>query len=110
MERNRLLILAKDPTRYAELIKRLDFTDLEVVAFDSVEESKKYIKNCNIILGVPKLIAPILEAANKLQWVQSVYAGVEALLSPPQRTDYILTGVKGIFGPLMSEYVFAYIL
>ncbi len=110
MERNRLLILSRDPTRYAELIKRFDFTDLELVAFDSVEEAKKYVENCNIIFGAPKLIALILVAANKLQWVQSIFAGVEYLLSPPQRTDYILTGVKGVFGPLMSEYVFAYIL
>jgi phosphoglycerate dehydrogenase-like enzyme len=110
MERNRLLILARDPTRYAELIKRFDLNDLELVACDSVEESKKYVKNCNIILGVPKLIACILVAAKRLQWVQSIFAGVEALLSPCQRTDYVLTGVKGVFGPLMSEYVFVYIL
>ena len=110
MERNRLLILARDPTRYAELIERFDFADLELVAFDSVEKAKKYVENCNIILGAPKLIALILVAANKLQWVQSIFAGVEALLSPRQRTDYVLTGVKGVFGPLMSEYVFVYIL
>ncbi|MFH1334961.1 MAG: hypothetical protein ABII96_00430 [Candidatus Zixiibacteriota bacterium] len=42
--KNRLLILARDPKRYAELIKKLDFTDLELVAFDSVEESKKYVE------------------------------------------------------------------
>ncbi len=44
MERNKLLTLARDPTRYAEFIKRFDFTDLELVAFDSVEESKKYVE------------------------------------------------------------------
>jgi phosphoglycerate dehydrogenase-like enzyme len=109
-DNNKLLILAQDSMQYTELIKKLGFTDLELVAFDSLEESMKYVKNCNIILGVPKLIAPILVAAKKLQWVQSIFAGVEALVSPPQRTDYILTGVKGVFGPLMSEYVFAYIL
>ena len=109
-DKNKLLILAQDSTQYAELIKKLDFTHLELVAFDSVEESMKFVKNCNIILGVPKLIAPILVAAKKLQWVQSIFAGVEALVSPPQRTDYVLTGVKGVFGPLMSEYVFGYIL
>jgi len=110
MEKNKLLILSRNPTRYVELIKRFNFTDLELVAFDSVEESKKYVENCNIILGAPKLIALILVAANKLQWVQSIFAGVEDLLSSPQRTDYVLTGVKGVFGPLMSEYVFVYIL
>ena len=44
MDKNRLLILARDPERYAELITGSDFTDLELVAFDSVEESKKYVE------------------------------------------------------------------
>jgi phosphoglycerate dehydrogenase-like enzyme len=41
--------------------------------------------------------------------VQSTWAGVEALLQQPRR-DFRLTGVKGVFGPLMAEYVFAYLL
>ncbi|MCG2775691.1 MAG: hypothetical protein L6406_08430 [Desulfobacterales bacterium] len=44
MERNKLLILARDPTRYAELIKKVGFTGLELVVFDSVEEYKKYVE------------------------------------------------------------------
>jgi phosphoglycerate dehydrogenase-like enzyme len=110
MERNKLLMLSRDPTRYAELIKRLDFTDLELIVCDSVVKTKKCVEYCNIIFGEPALIAPFLEGAKRLQWVQSTFAGVEALLGPGKRTDYALTGVKGVFGPLMSEYVFVYIL
>lgn len=33
-----------------------------------------------------------------------------ALGMPSQRTGYILTGMKDLFRPLMSEYVFAYTL
>jgi phosphoglycerate dehydrogenase-like enzyme len=109
-DKNRLLILTRGSKLYAELIKRLDFTDLELIACESIEEAKKCVEHHNIILGEPALIAPILEGTKKLQWVQSIFAGVEALVSPRQRTDYVLTGVKGVFGPLMSEYVFAYIL
>jgi len=108
--KNRLLILSRDPTRYAELIKRFDFIDLELIVCDSIVKAKKCVEYCNIILGEPARIANVLGAAKRLQWVQSTLAGVETLVSPPQRTDYILTGVKGVFGPLMSEYVFAYIL
>ena len=108
--KNRLLILARDPERYAKLITGFDFTDLELIVCDSIEKAKKWAEHCNIILGEPTRIVPILEGAKSLQWVQSIFAGVEALVSPPQRSDYILTGVKGVFGPLMSEYVFVYIL
>ena len=108
--KNRLLILARDPERYAKLITGFDFTDLELIVCDSIEKAKKWAEHCNIILGEPTRIVPILEGAKSLQWVQSIFAGVEALVNPPQRSDYILTGVKGVFGPLMSEYVFVYIL
>ena len=110
MERNRLLIVAPDPTRYAELIKEFDFSDLELIVCNSIEKAKNRAKHCNMILGEPTRIAPILEYAKRLQWIQSTFAGVEALLGPGKRTDYVLTGVKGVFGPLMSEYVFTYIL
>ena len=111
MKKNRLLILSRDSTRYYELIKRFDLTDLELIACDSIiEEAKKRVEHCNIILGEPALIAPLLEGAKRLQWIQSTLAGVENLVSPTKRNEYILTGVKGVFGPLMSEYVFAYIL
>jgi phosphoglycerate dehydrogenase-like enzyme len=108
--KNRLLILARDSERYAKLITGFDFTDLELIVCDSIEKAKKWAEHCNIILGEPTRIVPILEGAKSLQWVQSIFAGVEALVNPPQRSDYILTGVKGVFGPLMSEYVFVYIL
>ena len=110
MKENRLLIITWDSTLYAELIMRLDLTDLELIACESIEEAKKLVEHHNIILGEPARIANVLGAAKKLQWVQSIFAGVEALLGPGRRTDYVLTGVKGVFGPLMSEYVFAYIL
>ena len=38
------------------------------------------------------------------------WAGVEPLLDPALRRDYILTNARGVFGGQMSEYVFAYLL
>ena len=62
-----------------------------------------------VLLGQPDLVAAALDSMPGLQWVQSTWAGVEALLQQPRR-DFQLTGVKGVFGPLMAEYVFAYLL
>ncbi len=109
-EKNRLLILTENSSHYAELIERLDLSGLEFIACDRSGDEKNHAKNCNIILGEPDRIAPVLDVAENLQWIQSIYAGVEALVTPSQRTDYLLTRVKDLFGPLMSEYVFAYIL
>ena len=109
-DRNKLLILSEDSKLYAEMITELDFYDLDFIACDTVEDAKKYLEDCNIILGEPARIASVLDAAKKLQWIQSTWAGTDALLSPTQRTDYVLTGVKDVFGSQISEYVFAYIL
>lgn len=109
-ERNRLLILSENSKIYAEMIKELDFHDLDFTACDTVEDAKKYVEDCNIIFGEPARVAPVLEAAKRLRWVQSTWAGADPLLRPDKRTDYVLTGVKGIFGSQISQYVFAYIL
>jgi len=109
-EKNRLLILSENSARYAELIERLDFSGLEFFACHRAGDAKTHAKDCNIILGEPDRIAPVLDIAENLQWIQFTYAGVEALVTHSQKTDYLLTGVKDLFGPLMSEYVFAYIL
>lgn len=107
---HRLLILSKHSARYAELIKGFDFKNLQVAAFDLPDKARKQIKQCDIILGEPPQIASILDTAEKLKWVQSTWAGVDALATLPKRTDYILTGVKGVHDPLINEYVFGYIL
>ena len=109
-EKNRLLILSKNSAEYADLIEKHDFSGLEFMDCNRAGDAKNHAENCNIILGEPDRIAPVLDVAENLQWIQSTYAGVEALITPSQRTDYLLTGVKDLFGPLMSEYVFAYIL
>jgi phosphoglycerate dehydrogenase-like enzyme len=44
-----------------------------------------------------------------VRWVQSTWAGVKPLLELPRR-DYLLTGVKDVFGPQMAEYVFGHLL
>jgi phosphoglycerate dehydrogenase-like enzyme len=67
-------------------------------------------RECDIVLGEPKLIRDALPLLTTLKWVQSIYAGVEPLVDPAQPRDYILTNARGVFGELMSEYVFGYLL
>ncbi|MFP3912913.1 MAG: D-2-hydroxyacid dehydrogenase [Desulfobacteraceae bacterium] len=107
---NKLLILTETPERFAALIKTRGFDDLECMVCHTTEEALLHVQDCTIILGEPKRIAPLLNGAKNLKWVQSTYAGTEPLMSPGMRTDYLLTNIRGIFGPLMSEYVFAHIL
>jgi len=63
-----------------------------------------------LVLGEPKLIQEALPHLSRVKWVQAIYAGVEPLVGPSQRRDYVLTNARGVFGELMSEYVFGYLL
>src|SRR6266540_2622719 len=97
----KLLILSRDADEYRRLIESAQLPDLEVTTEP---------KECDIVLGEPKLTRDTLPLLPSLKWVQSVYAGVEPLVDPTQPRDYILTNARGVFGELMSEYVFGYLL
>ena len=107
---NRLLVISADYRAYLELLRPQAPKDLPIRGCDSLQDGRRQARSCNIILGDPNLVAGVLEHADRLQWVQSSFAGVDALCRPGLRRDYQLTGVKHIFGPLISEYVFAYVL
>lgn len=97
----KLLILSNDTDEYTRHIHQADLPDLEIVN-DPAE--------CDIALGEPRKIRDALPLLPRLRWAQSIYAGVEPLVDSAQRRDYILTNARGVFGELMSEYVFGYML
>jgi len=107
---NRLLILTIDADDYSSLLRDSHLQDLEILSCSREEDAREAIQNCNIVLGDPAMVATVLDHARSLRWVQSTFAGIDPLCEKGLRRDYVLTGVKGIFGPLISEYVFAYVL
>ncbi len=99
---NKLLILAEDADEYRALIQKENLPDLELISQPEAD--------CEIVFGTPKLIQRNLSALPNLKWAQSTWAGVEPLLDPTLRRDYILTNARGVFGGLMSEFVFGHLL
>jgi phosphoglycerate dehydrogenase-like enzyme len=97
----KLLILTRDKDEYRRLLEASTLPGLELTNDP---------KDAEIVLGEPKLIRDMLPLLLNLKWVQSIYAGVEPLVEPAQRHDYTLTNARGVFGVLMSEYVFGYLL
>lgn len=66
-------------------------------------------KAVRVMLADPDLASRIINDCAALTWCQSTWAGNAPLLNA-NKTAYTLTGLKGIFGKLMREYVFAYLL
>ena len=106
----RLLILARQVDQYRQLVEAADMPELELVSTSSATEAGSIGVGCEILFGEPSLIRKVLQSLTDLRWVQSTWAGVEPLLDPSLRRDYILTNARGVFGELMSEYVFGYLL
>lgn len=97
----KLLLLTSEKDEYRERLQQAHVPDLEFT--DKPAE-------CDIVLGEPRLIRDAIPHLSTVKWIQSMYAGVEALMDPSLRRDYILTNARGVFGELMSEYVFGYLL
>ena len=106
---NRLLIVSDNAPDYAALLEAANLPGLEIVTAINADPARGLIPDCNIAMGDPYMIRDVIEAANRLEWVQSAWAGVDALCAPGSRRDYVLTGVKDVFGPLMAEYVITYL-
>jgi len=103
------LIVTADADEFAEEIARLADFRLPVIACTSAERALDEYSGQTILFGAPDMIAPILPKMPSIDWVQSSWAGVTPLLEIDRR-DYVLTGVKDVFGPQISEYVMGYLL
>ena len=99
---HKLLILSEIAEQYKSLIEKAQLPDLIIESAPSPE--------IDIVLGEPSRIKAALASLPALSWSQSIWAGVEPLLDPSSRRNYILTNARGVFGGLMSEYILGYLL
>jgi phosphoglycerate dehydrogenase-like enzyme len=107
---HRLLILSRHARDYHRLVDAARLPDLEVTATTDPADVTPRAAEFDLAFGEPSLLKPLLPSMAALRWTQATWAGVEPLLDPALRRDYILTNARGVFGGLMSEYVFAYLL
>jgi phosphoglycerate dehydrogenase-like enzyme len=107
---NQVLILTKHADEYRRLVEEARLPDLAIVAASEVPDGLARGSGSNLLLGDPARVVQALPHLPNLKWVQLSWAGVEPMLDPSLRRDYVLTNIRGVFGPLMSEYVFGYLL
>lgn len=106
----RVLVLTKHPDEYRRLIEQQALPGLDLVAASEVQAGLARGADSEIVVGDPARVVASLPHLPRLRWVQLTWAGVERMLDPSLRRDYVLTNIRGVFGPLMSEYVFSYLL
>jgi len=109
-ETHNLLILSRDFHTYHQILSQAMLPGLSIFAHEDVERALRIGTDYDLLFGEPSLVSKVIRHLPKLRWVQSTWAGVEPLLSPDLRRDYILTNARNVYGSLMSEYVFGYLL
>jgi phosphoglycerate dehydrogenase-like enzyme len=108
---SRVLILSKNAAEYRPLVEAARLPGLEKLAVaTNPSEALALEDDFDVVFGEPSIVRNVITQLSKLRWVQATYAGVEPLLDPTLRRDYFLTNARGVFGGLMSEYVFGYLL
>jgi phosphoglycerate dehydrogenase-like enzyme len=107
---NTLLIFSDEAPGYLAAVQRHPLPNLSVVAATKLEGARAWCQVCNIVLGEPHRVRLILPELEHLEWVQSTYVGVQPLLDPACRRDYLLTTLGGLYAPVLTEYVFCYLL
>ncbi len=105
-----LLILTAEPEEYRARIEAAGLPDLSIVASSDVDDGLARGGDSDLLLGDPARVRRALPHLSRLVWTQLTWAGVEPMLDPSLRRDYVLTNLRGAFGPQMAEFVFAYLL
>ena len=103
-----VLIIDNDAADLAALISE-GAPSIDITACSETQEAIAAYDGQKVLFGSPDKIVEVLPEMRAVEWVQSTWAGVTPLIELGKR-DYLLTGVKDVFGPQMSEYVIGYLL
>lgn len=98
---HKVYLLTEDDSKYQALLEQANLPDLEITT--SRQEA-------NILLASPPMAASCIADFTRLEWIQSIYAGVDALIPALDEFSGEFTNVKGIFGQQISEYVLGYLI
>lgn len=105
-----VLILSQDFEVYRHLIEYANLPGLSITATDNVDEALLTGHVCDLMLGEPFRVSKVVNQLPGVIWVQTTWAGVEPLMGDGIRQDYLLTNARDVYGSMMSEYVFGYLL
>jgi len=104
----RLLIYHKDSRAYEEILSN-KLPGAEIRPATCPEEASDFVENTEIIFswGIPD---DLLKKAERLRWFASMVAGNENLVNNPHLPAKVTFTKTTIYGEMMAEYVFAYLL
>ena len=88
------------------------FPELAINLVDHPSKVGPHIASADVLLTfTPMLTSRVIEQASHLKWIQTLGTGVDNLIDQPElRKDVLVTNVRGIHGPPVSEAAIAAML
>ena len=105
---HKLLIYHSDSKVYERIISRR-LPELEIRSASHPKEALGFAEEAEIILAW-QIPHELLKRAKRLQWFSSMGAGNEHLVKNPYLPKEVTLTKATVYGEMMAEYVFAYLL
>jgi len=88
-----------------------DEASFTLQSWADVDADSSELAAAEVVIADPPTFASRQATAASLKWLQSTYAGCDALLrNRTQPLPYQVTRLAGVFGPAMAEYVMLHVL
>lgn len=110
MAKETILIISRNQEEYERRLKALELPGAEILAPRTPEEMREAAPKATIIVGNPPLAKAYINDAKNVKWMQSTFAGVDALNDESLRKDYMLTNIREVYGKPLAEYTLTYLL
>ena len=94
----------------SELVERLATSGVAAAGFTRPADLLAAGDPVEVLLASPSGAAAVAGDLPDLRWIQSTWAGVEALVEAGLPAGVVLTGVRGVFETPMREFVFGHLL
>ena len=102
-----LLIVADDSAPWTDAVMSLASPHRRAVV--CTRDAEIETSAVEVVVGAPPDLAAIIPRCPQLRWVQSTWAGIDAIAHFASESLHI-TPLKGVFGPAMTEYVMGWVL
>lgn len=110
MNTKKLMILTQEQKEIKELLEKYNFDDLDIYTPENEDEILNHISDAEIIFWNPILLSKYINHAKNVKWLQSTFAGIDALNKPELQKKYVLTNMRDTYGEIIGEYILLYIL
>ena len=106
-----ILLIAEPHEEWPQHVMELTTGRLKALRLDPQAPlaSDTRLESVRVLVGAPQDAARWVDRCPKLEWIQSTWAGVDALASQIPR-NVVVTPLKHVFGQAMSEFVMGWIL